>query len=185
MLVDDKEFFILGGTFITPFASSLVCEPRVSGIMLDTTWKLLQNYVCSIPTLIIPNVGVPIGFTFSLIEDSSIYVDFFEIFRNAYEFAINEIIHIVESDQGSALKAAIGELNLKQLCCLHHLKVNLKKKAFSEQVGNLFSATCKQDFKELKNLYSTNWKEIKDSKKLNELQAVLRKVGLCFEKGKV
>lgn len=61
----------------------------------------------------------------------------------------------------------------------------MKKKAFSEQVGNLISATCKQDFKELKNLYSTNWKEIKDSKKLNELQAVLRKVGLCFEKGKV
>lgn len=185
MLVEDKEYFILGGTFITPLASSLVCEPRVSGIMLDTTWKLLQNYVCSIPTLIIQNVGVPIGFTFSLIEDSLIYLDFFRIFQNAYGFAINDIIHIVESDQGPALKAAIDALNCKQLCCLHHLKVNLKKKAFSEQVGNLISATCKQDFKELKKLYSTNWNEIKDTKKLNELQAVLRKVGLCFEKGKV
>lgn len=92
------DFFILGGTYITPFASSLVCEPRVSGIMLDTTWKLFQNYVCSISTLIIHNVGIPIGFTFSLIEDSLIYTDFFRIFQNAYGFAINDIIRIAKSD---------------------------------------------------------------------------------------
>lgn len=60
------DFFILGGTYIRPFASSLVCEPRVSGIMLDTTWKLFQNYVCSISTLITHNVGIPIGFTFRI-----------------------------------------------------------------------------------------------------------------------
>ena len=42
MLVEDKEYFILGWTFITPLANSLVCKPRVSGIMLDTTWTLLQ-----------------------------------------------------------------------------------------------------------------------------------------------
>ena len=41
MLVDDKDYYILGEKIITPLASNLVYEPRVSGIMLDTTWKLL------------------------------------------------------------------------------------------------------------------------------------------------
>lgn len=170
MTVNDKEYFILGGIYITPVASSLVCESRVSGMMLDTTWKLLQNYVCSIPALIIHNVGVPIGFTFSLIEDAAIYTDFFRIFENSYGFSINDVIQIVESDQGPALKSAIKELDLKQILCLHHLKVSLKKTAFSEQVGNLITTPSQLDYEELKKLYSKRWKEIQDPKKINRIK---------------
>lgn len=47
MLVNDKEYYILSKTFSTPLTSSLFCEPRVSGIKLDTSWTLLENHVCS------------------------------------------------------------------------------------------------------------------------------------------
>lgn len=47
-------------------------NPETKGIMLDTTWRLFQHYVVSIPDIIITNIGLPIGFSFGLIEDSDI-----------------------------------------------------------------------------------------------------------------
>lgn len=46
--IDDKKYYVLNGTHITPFASSLIQDPNVNGLMLDTTWRLLQKYVVSI-----------------------------------------------------------------------------------------------------------------------------------------
>ena len=59
----------------------------------------------SIPTLIIANVGLPIGFTFSIVEDTFIYRDFFETFQNTYK--IKDYINVIESDQGKPLKSYI------------------------------------------------------------------------------
>ena len=77
--------------------------------MLDTTWKLLQHYVASRPTVIIHNVGLPLGFSFGLIEESDIYNSFFENFKNIFGFQIPTFINMAESDQGSGLKKAIKE----------------------------------------------------------------------------
>lgn len=82
--IDDKKYYVLRWAYITPFASSIIKDPNVNGMMLDTTWRLLQKYIVSIPTLVIKNVGVPIGFTFSLIEDTFIYKEFFDSFQNSF-----------------------------------------------------------------------------------------------------
>lgn len=68
-------------------------------MILDTTWKILQKYVVSIPTLIICNIGVPIGFTFCIVENTFIYKDFFDTFQNSYGFKIKDYIKVIESDQ--------------------------------------------------------------------------------------
>lgn len=54
----------------------MVYDPLVNGIQLDTTWSIFNNYVASIPTLLDQNAGIPIGFRFSLHENTSIYMDF-------------------------------------------------------------------------------------------------------------
>lgn len=179
--VDGKKYFILGGTFISPWAPSLIQGGKASGIILDTTWNLLQHYVCSLPSLVVFNVGIPIGFTFSLVEDASIYKDFFAIFENSFGFRINDYINVAISDQGVPLKSAIIDLNMHHLFCLRHVMVNLKKTPFSEQIGNLISATCKYDFDSLVDLYTTKWKEIVDEKKIKQLKNTLKKVGLIFD----
>lgn len=79
-------------------------EINMTGMMLDTTWFVLQNYVTSFPTLIAGNVGIPIGFTFSLIEDSTIYYDFFDIFEDVFSCKITDFIKVTETDQGPAKK---------------------------------------------------------------------------------
>ena len=178
--IGGKDYFITGGTYITPWASSLLRGKTASGIILDTTWNLLQHYVCSIPTLAIQNVGLPIGFTFSLVEDAAIYKDFFSIFQNAFGFPIQEYISVAMSDQGSPLKSAIKDLGLEHIFCLRHLLVSLKKTSFSQQIGNLVSAPNEYDFNELIMLYSEKWKTITDDKELKQLNRILRKIGLCF-----
>lgn len=178
--VEGKEYFITGGTYITPWASSLLRGGAASGTILDTTWNLLQRYVCSIPSLAIQNVGLPIGFTFSLVEDSAIYKDFFNIFQNAFGFPIQNFISVAMSDQGSPLKSAIKDLGLEHIFCLRHLLVSLKKTPFSQQIGNLVSSTNEYDFNELCELYSKKWKEISDEKKLKQLKNILHKIGLFF-----
>ena len=93
--------------------------------MLDTTWSLFYKYVTSIPTLIIHGIGIPLGFTFSLMEDEEIYLDFFTIFQNAFGFAKTQYIKVAESDQGGPLKTAVEKLGMRHIFCLRHLLVSL------------------------------------------------------------
>lgn len=86
--IDHEEgpYFVLGGTYLSPFASDLIKNEYVRGMQLDTTFSILYNYITSIPTLISFNVGIPIGFSFSLTEDEDIYIDFFLLFRTFMAF---------------------------------------------------------------------------------------------------
>lgn len=86
--IKDDIYYILGGTYISPFACSLVENKIVDGMMLDTTFSIIQNYYTSIPTLVIQNAGVPIGFTFGLTENEKIYSEFFKRFENLFGFKI-------------------------------------------------------------------------------------------------
>lgn len=72
--------------------------------MLDTTWSVFQNYVRSFSSLIIKNVGLPIGFSFCVHEYAEIYNGFFDTFRNIFRFVIPELILTAETDQSVALK---------------------------------------------------------------------------------
>lgn len=75
--------------------------------MLDTTWNLLQNYVCPLPSLVIHDFRLSIGFTFSIDEETLIYKYFLTIFENSFGFHINDLASIAISGQRSSLKFAI------------------------------------------------------------------------------
>lgn len=59
---------------------------------------------------------------------------------------------------------------MRHISSLHHLLVSLKRKQFSYQIGNLMSASSIKYLKELKDIYSTKWKDNKDVKTFNKLE---------------
>lgn len=183
--IKDDIYYILGGTYISPFACSLVENKLVNGMMLDTTFSIIQNYYTSIPTLVIQNAGIPIGFTFGLTENEKIYSEFFKRFENIFGFKIPCYIHVIESDQGTALCTFIEKQGVKHLSCLRHLIVSLKTTRFSEQISNLVQASCQKDFDELVDLYSSSWKSITKEEEITELKSILKKVGLGFVDQKI
>ena len=72
--------------------------------MLDPAWLILNKNVTSIPTLIIHGVGIPIGFTFILMKGKNIYLHFFTISQNTFEFSRTQYIKAKESDQKRIIK---------------------------------------------------------------------------------
>ena len=102
--IKSKDYYVMSGTFLNPYASSIVRETRASELLLDTTWKLMQHYVVSIPTVVINNVGLTLGFSFCLVEDSEIYNSFFDYFEKKFNFKITDYLNVCESDQGTGLK---------------------------------------------------------------------------------
>ncbi|KAK8882561.1 hypothetical protein M9Y10_045203 [Tritrichomonas musculus] len=183
--IKDQKYYILKGTYISPLACNLIRSINTAGIMLDTTWTVLNHYVTSLPTVVIGNVGIPIGISFSLAEDSDIYNDFFYYFKNSYGYNITDFISVVESDQGKALKKAVMEQNMQHLCCLRHLLVSLGTSKYSQQIGNLVSSTSNYDFQELKKLYESSWSFLSDSNEIELLNKLLNKVGLALVDGKI
>lgn len=183
--INSIKHFIMGGTYITPFTKKLITSAIGSGMMLNTTWQLLQRYVVSIPTLIIAIVGIPLGFTFALVEDTFIYRDFFESFQNIYGIKISDHIKVIESDQGKPLRSFIQSQGFQHLICLKHLLTSLGKTKYSYQIGNLVSVLCQKDIDELMNIYAESWKQIKDQKEVNKLNRLLKKVGLKMEKSQI
>ena len=183
--IGKDTFYILAGTYIAPFASSVVENKLINGMMLDTTFSFFANYYVSIPTIIIKNSGIPIGFTFALTENEQIYSDFFERYENIFGYKLATYVHAIESDQGTALKAVIEKQGVTHLICLRHLIVSLGKNKFSKQVSNLVSASCLKDFEQLKTIYSDAWRNINDVNERKELNDTLNKVGLAFINQKV
>ena len=183
--IGGETFYILAGTYIAPFASSIVENPLINGMMLDTTFSTIQNYYVSIPTIIIQNTGIPIGFSFALTESEKIYNDFFERYENIFGYKLAAYVHVIESDQGTALKAAVSKQGVTHLICLRHLLVSLGRSKFSKQISNLVSCTCLKDLQKLIDSYSEAWEKIENEKDKKELSDILRKVGLAFIKNKI
>lgn len=157
---------------------NLAQDNLVSCIQLDTTWSVLQQYVTSIPTIIVKGVGIPIGFQFGLFEDAPIYNDFFSRFEKVFGFKINDYITIAQSDQGTALVSAVEKLKMR------HLLVSLKKSKFKSQISKLVSVVSTKDYDELKHEYETNWKTL-DIDDVNELNKYLSKIGFVFKDKKI
>ena len=172
--IQSKSYYVMSGTFLNPYASSIVRETRAAGLLLDTTWKLMQHYVVSIPTVVINNVGLPLGFSFGLIEDSEIFNSFFNYFEKNYNFKITNYLNVCESDQGTGLRKAVKEQGMTHLKYLRHMLVNIGKKRFSEQIGNLISVSSNKDFEELKKLHTDLWLEITDEKLISNLEINLK-----------
>ena len=181
--IDNTKYYILNGTYIVPYANQLITNPLANGLMLDTTWTILNKYVTSIPTVVIQNVGIPIGMSFALVEDSSIYNEFFFNFANVFGFEIPEFLDIVESDQGKALVKAVKENDMTHLCCLCHLLVSFGRKKYSYQIGNLVTTTTNHEYHKLRTEYEESWSTIDDAKDILKINHLLKKIGHCYENG--
>ena len=109
---------------------------------MDTTWKVISKY-----------------FTFGGAEDKKLYNNFVEIFSS--EFGINLKQFIIESDQGSALKAVCDEFK-GQIACLSHFLVSLKSTLFSFQAGQIIACRCAKDLDALLHQYANDLNKIKE-----------------------
>ena len=80
--INEKKYSIVDGVYISPYAKSILEENRdiIDGMMLDTTWKLIQNYVVSILVASSCNVSVPLGFSFGKAETKEEYQLLFSFF---------------------------------------------------------------------------------------------------------
>ena len=96
--IDGNKYTIIDGIYISPLIESLFNEHEelIDGLLMDTTWKVINKYVTSILMVTIRNVGVPIAFTFGSAEDKKLYNTFIKQFQTL--FNINLKRFIVESD---------------------------------------------------------------------------------------
>lgn len=183
--IDRTKYSILGGIYISPITKSLFedNEDMIDGLMMDTTWKVINKYVTSILMCSSYNVGVSTAFAFGCAEDKDLYNMFIDKFNSV--LGINLRQYIVESDQGSALRAVCDKFDQIHLACLRHFKVALKTYKFSLQISYLISARSEVELRTLMKLYSEEFAKITDSNDKKRLAIQLHKIGMAFVDGEL
>ena len=179
--IDNIDYSIVNGIYISPYAKSILLDnpSKIDGILMDTTWRVINKYVTSILMVTSYNVGIPIAFAFGESEDKKLYSLFIKEFNERLNIDLKQ--YVVESDQGTALKAVCDTFQKIHLACLRHFLVSLGSHPFSYQIGKLIS--CRNDF-ELDTLiahYNSCFKKIEDEKMLKDLRKVLTKIGMSFD----
>ena len=176
---EDAEHYIVNGIFISNYAKSILLnDNKVTGLLLDTTWHVMSNYVTSILMASIGNSGIPLSFAFGPGETKSLYYLHFNTFRDI--LGIDLTTYTIESDQGSAIEAVCTENNINHIYCLRHFLASLKYNEFSYSVGLLLKFVSDKDFNQAKLTLTNEFKYITDLNKLKKLNKVLNKVRLKF-----
>ena len=156
---DKKEFHVLNGIYISNHAKSLLVNNDVVSVLLvDTTWKLMPNYVTSILMASVHNIGIPISFTFGIGETKSLYNLHINTFKE--KFDIDLCRYVIESDQRTAIEGVCKERNIEHIYCLRHFLVSLKYNEFSYAVGILLKCVSKTDFESEKKHFHEQFKDI-------------------------
>jgi hypothetical protein len=109
---------ILRGCYLSPWACSILRDNALDGLMLDTTWMVIREYVTSILMGVYRNVGIPLGFAFSLGETTELYEQHYRAFADLFGLDLSQ--YILESDQGAALCAICAAKHQTQLFRLRH-----------------------------------------------------------------
>ena len=179
--IDNTEYSILCGIYISPFARSIFNNNAdvIDGLLMDTTWKIISKYVTSILMCSSYNVGIPVAFAFGGAEDKDLYSMFTKYLPEVVGVDIKKFN--VESDQGSALRAVCDGFEKTHFACLRHFLVSLKTKCFSFQLGKLLSCCSLTEFNTLMDIYSQALRTIDNEKTMKEIQSVLFKAGLTFD----
>ena len=182
IIIDDKKYTIIDGIYISPFVEELFNkkEEYIDGLIMDTTWKIVSKYVTSILMTCVRNVGIPVAFTFGASEDKHLYQNFVDKFQTEYHINLKKFI--VESDQGSALRAICDEFK-EHIACLLHFLVSLRTLPFSYQVGQLVTCKCTKDLSVLLEQYAKDFSEITDDVIKKQMNKALQKIGMQFENG--
>lgn len=185
IIIDENEVFVIDGVYISPYAKSILKDNAalVDGMMLDTTWKLMQNYVTSILVASVCNVSVPLGFSFGKAETKEQYQLLFSFFNSKLDIDLSE--YVFESDQGSSLRGVCADNNCAHLACLRHLLVSLKCDEFGYDAGRLVKAKSIRDLDTVMNELSNHYSQITEIEKQEKITKKLSKIGLGFIDGKI
>jgi hypothetical protein len=72
---------IMRGVYIHPEAASLLKLNDVQGLMMDTTWSVMQDYVTSILIAVRNNTVIPFASSFGPTESHQLYDQFHRTFK--------------------------------------------------------------------------------------------------------
>lgn len=177
---NNEESYILRGAYLSPYAQSIFKDNSelIDGVLLDGTFKILKHYVTCIITVVSHNTSIPIGFTFSPVEDTKLYDSVFETILEILNVDLSK--YIIESDKGSSLKASCDSRFVTHLKCLKHLQTNLRKKKYGFEASELVSSRCQKDYVTLTRRYNSIFKDIKSKKEITILNNTLQKIGIQF-----
>ena len=175
---EEGNYYIISGVYISPWAKSLFHDNPglIQGFLLDTTWKVMSLYVTSIIMGSAFNAGIPLGFAFGNGEDKSLYNLLLSVLQEKIDLQLRT--KIIESDQGSALKAVAKDFSMIHLQCLRHLLVSLKFNEVTYLLGNLIKCTTEFEYEKAKNFLEKTFSTITNKKTIALLNATLKKVGL-------
>jgi hypothetical protein len=145
----------------------------------------MSRYYTAILVAVIHNVGIPLAISFGPKENIELYDTFYRVFND--EFHINIAQYILESDQGSALKA-VGRRHPRHLFCLRHVIKSLHAKncgRFASLVGNLIGARSQKELKLLLKVYAADFAAVyrEGGVEANKLTRCLKRVGLFYRDG--
>jgi hypothetical protein len=113
----------------------------------------MHQYYPAILVAVSHNVEIPLAISFSPHELIELYNTFRQHFDREFGTKLKDIL---ESDQGSALKA-VGVPHPRHLFCLRHMLKSLhtnKCGRFASLVGNLISARSEKELRMLRRTYT-------------------------------
>lgn len=177
--LNEENSYIIRGCYISPYAQSILKDnfTLIDGIMIDGTFKVLKHYVTCLIVCISFNTSIPIGFSFSPIEDCKLYDSIFKTFLEITGIDISNFI--IQSYQGSSLNSICTKYDCKHLICLRHLLDNLKKKKYVFEASKLVSCKCAKDFEVLSGRFNNIFSKLSATEKV-KLNKTLNKIGISF-----
>jgi hypothetical protein len=157
----------------------------IDGLMLDTTWHVLRQYVTSLLMAVYRNVAVPLGFTFGVAETVDLYNQHYGAFAQLFGFELQK--YILKSDQGSTLSPFCQLKEQRQLFCLRHFLLSLKRKEFNLAAGNLGKCRTEDEFVALRSMYEGKFAPVTgfdpEPPRRKLLLRTLKKAGLTYREG--
>jgi hypothetical protein len=143
LLYDGENNIISSGIYISPFAQSILASNQIDALILDTTFRLLPNYVTSIMFGVFPHTGVPLAFSFKKNESNKTYHLFFDVFQTHFHITLND--YPILSDQGSSLVSICLRFNLKNYFCIWHLLHGFGYKQVTFEISLLVKASSQKE----------------------------------------
>ena len=101
IIKDNEKYFVTCIIWISPFIESILYSNAQKSIEWDCTFKSTKPYVLSIPSLIIMNTLIPLGFILYHSECFEIFDEFYSRIKHVNNGVISKISHL--SDMGSYL----------------------------------------------------------------------------------
>jgi hypothetical protein len=74
------EYSILSGWYRNSWAPSVLIENEIDGLIMDTTWNVMGQYVTAMLMAVFFNVGIPLALAFRPGETKDLYSMFTRVF---------------------------------------------------------------------------------------------------------